>query len=278
MRNNINVAMLAKMNWLTLHGGAGILYLLLCIIQASKFAINNSCNDLPLTALNVMVSILFALGLLTRRFQIRANVLGSRKFVFYRAALWVVAFTAQSLSIYSVPSHELFPPQGFTRQLGTVVSLLATFGAMGISQHEIRNRTIFALGWPVANILSYFMLLTMPILHALVGTTAIADYYVRHNGVGETVFIISLWSGFVTAWDTFFIGLYTAKRIQFDALKVIGLFDWIGLYTISLSCFLIRLHGSMKVFLTWYIFVGLLHGLSVQTDKFLVKRGIANFK
>ena len=234
--------------WRHIHGIGGLLFVVSCALEIVLFLLRGQPTIL-MKFLIVLFAVPFSFGLFTKSFRHRMVRLADKRFVFYRAMVWIYALIGLAISVYTQPTFRVseVPLQ---RWAFTSLLAISLFLSVLITIHELRKMTVFTEGFLTANISTYALLVTMPCLHLILGTDRLALLYNQYL-IGDTVYVICLFTCLITSIDLFFLGMMTSRKIYIEQYKQRAVILWPGVYLtgmISLLGFLINWQTAVGYF------------------------------
>lgn len=249
-------SLLSSLQWRHFHGLAGIVFLILCVVELILFVARGH-PTIYVTFGIVLATFPFILGVFTRTFRRRLRRLQHKKFVFLRGVAWTFAFVALMVSVYTRANFFITPDEvEMVRWIGTGVYAIGTIVAIGIGLYEVLSHSVYTDGFLIANLSSTLLLLVMPLLHFVLGTSGLTELYARY-AVADAIYMLAMISAFSLAIDNFILGLATSRRIPYARYKLCGGINWGGFY-LTTTALLLWYTLNWGVALSYYVGLTLL--------------------
>ena len=247
-----------RLHWRHLHGIGGVIFLLACLSEVGLFVRSGQPTPV-LTAIIVLSSLPFGLGLFTASFRKRLVRLGSRRFIFYRTTAWLYAFSGLACSVYAQPTFQP-AQQGWMVWVFTAVFAIFSVISIATAVFELARMTLFTDGFLIANLTSIAMLLAAPVLHLYMGADALAVLYARYP-IGHTIYFLCIYTALIAASDTFVLGLVTSRRLYYEQYKKSSAILWGGCYMTG-SVLALGLLISWTACLVYFVVVSIVFAVS----------------
>mmetsp|Transcript_6047 Transcript_6047/g.9246 ORF Transcript_6047/g.9246 Transcript_6047/m.9246 type:complete len:336 (+) Transcript_6047:225-1232(+) len=228
-----------KLNWTNFHNIIGLLFILVTGAEVFHFA-NTGQSSTQLRITNLVLALLLYVGVYRSELHTGDAPLGV---MISRLGAWNVAYIALSNSIYTSSGEDWLNGEvPLLNVMGTGLFFLSIVDSLMILFSEIHSRNFVMQGFVVENVVTYTYLLGMPILHAILGSDALTEFYIAFP-IGDIIYILAVLNAFIDSIDSFHICQVSANKLEKNTFHTISTVMWALIHSPGSAYFVGMLMG-----------------------------------